>query len=89
MPEFNALLEGYHRFKEYSYPRQKARYDELADGQNPPVMVISCCDSRVDPATIFDTGPGQMFALRNVANLVPPYEQGADSTGRRQRLNLV
>ena len=74
MPEFNALLEGYHRFKEYSYPRQKARYDELSTGQNPPVMVISCCDSRVDPATIFDTGPGQMFALRNVANLVPPYD---------------
>jgi carbonic anhydrase len=75
MPEFNALLDGYKRFREYNYPRQKARFDELSkDGQNPPVMVISCCDSRVDPATIFDTGPGQMFALRNVANLVPPFD---------------
>ena len=81
MPEFNALLEGYHRFKEYSYPRQKARYDELSDGQHPPVMVISCCDSRVDPATIFDTGPGQMFALRNVANPVPPYDDAGGIHG--------
>ena len=81
MPEFNALIEGYHRFKEYSYPRQKARYDELAEGQNPPVMVISCCDSRVDPATIFDTSPGQMFALRNVANLVPPFDPSGGMHG--------
>ncbi len=82
MPEFAALLDGYKRFREYSYPRQKARYDKLSkDGQNPPVMVISCCDSRVDPATIFDTGPGQMFALRNVANLVPPYEEGGGQHG--------
>ena len=82
MPEFQALIDGYHRFKEYSYPRQKARYDQLStEGQHPPVMVISCCDSRVDPATIFDTGPGQMFALRNVANLVPPYEVGGGLHG--------
>jgi carbonic anhydrase len=76
MPEFAALVEGYHRFKSGDYVRQKARFDALADGQNPPVMIISCCDSRVDPATIFDTEPGQVFALRNVANLVPPYVQG-------------
>lgn len=44
-------------------------------------MVISCCDSRVDPATVFDTGPGQLFALRNVANLVPPYEVGGGLHG--------
>ena len=82
MPEFRELLKGYHRFKEYSYPRQKARYDQLSkEGQHPPVMVISCCDSRVDPATIFDTSPGQMFALRNVANLVPPYQERAGSIG--------
>ena len=82
MPEFAALLNGYKRFKEYSYPRQKARFDELSkDGQHPPVMVISCCDSRVDPATIFDTGPGQMFALRNVANLVPPYDDSGGMHG--------
>ena len=82
MPEFTALIEGYRRFRSDSYPQQKARYDALEnDGQSPPVMVISCCDSRVDPATIFDTVPGQVFALRNVANLVPPFETGGGLHG--------
>lgn len=82
MPEFKALIEGYRRFRADAYREQKARYDELAnDGQSPPVMVISCCDSRVDPATIFDTVPGQVFALRNVANLVPPFETGGGLHG--------
>jgi carbonic anhydrase len=74
MPEFNALLDGYRRFKSGAYQAQKDRFDALVERQAPPVMVISCCDSRVDPATVFDTVPGQMFALRNVANLVPPFE---------------
>jgi carbonic anhydrase len=75
MPEFAALVEGYRRFRGTAYVQQKARFDALAsDGQSPPIMIISCCDSRVDPATVFDTVPGQVFALRNVANLVPPYE---------------
>lgn len=82
MPEFAELIRGYGRFREGGYRAQKARYDMLAsDGQAPPIMVISCCDSRVDPATIFDTGPGQLFALRNVANLVPPYEVGGGLHG--------
>lgn len=82
MPEFKALLQGYHRFRADAYPLQKARYDSLEqDGQSPPVMIISCCDSRVDPATIFDTVPGQVFALRNVANLVPPFETGGGLHG--------
>lgn len=48
----------------------------MTDGQAPPVCVISCCDSRVDPVTIFDADPGQLFVIRNVANLVPPYRVG-------------
>lgn len=74
MPEFRSLLEGYHRFRAGNYLVQKQRWQELAEGQEPPVMVIGCCDSRVDPGMIFDTHPGQVFVLRNVANLVPPYE---------------
>lgn len=74
MPEFTALIEGYERFRKGAYHAQKDRYDALVEGQAPPVMLISCCDSRVDPATVFDTVPGQVFALRNVANLVPPFE---------------
>jgi carbonic anhydrase len=82
MPEFGALVEGYQRFRAGAYTEQKARFDALANhGQSPPVMIISCCDSRVDPATIFDTVPGQVFALRNVANLVPPYEVGGGLHG--------
>lgn len=74
MPEFKTLLDGYRRFRSGAYAAQKERFDALVDGQRPPVMVVSCCDSRVDPATVFDTVPGQVFALRNVANLVPPFE---------------
>lgn len=82
MPAFATLIAGYHRFRGEAYQAQKARFDALAeDGQSPPVMIISCCDSRVDPATVFDTVPGQVFALRNVANLVPPYEVGGGLHG--------
>jgi carbonic anhydrase len=82
MPEFRSLIEGYRRFRGDGYVQQKARFDALSsEGQAPPVMIISCCDSRVDPATIFDTVPGQVFALRNVANLVPPYETGGGLHG--------
>ncbi len=82
MPEFAVLVDGYRRFRKHEYVQQKARFDQLAnEGQAPPIMIISCCDSRVDPATIFDTVPGQVFALRNVANLVPPYETGGGLHG--------
>ncbi|MBC7506319.1 MAG: carbonic anhydrase [Sandarakinorhabdus sp.] len=74
MPQFSALLDGYRRFRTGGYVEQRERYDALADkGQSPKVMVIACSDSRVDPTRVFDTEPGQMFVLRNVANLVPPY----------------
>ena len=81
MPEFRKLLEGYSRFRSDHYAAERARWEELAEGQEPPVMIIACCDSRVDPATIFDTQPGQAFVLRNVANLVPPYEVGGGLHG--------
>ena len=81
MPEFRALLRGYRRFRSSGYREERRRWETLAEGQEPPVMIIGCCDSRVDPATIFDTEPGQMFTLRNVANLVPPYETGGGLHG--------
>jgi carbonic anhydrase len=81
MPEFRALLQGYHRFRQDRYEAERRRWARLATGQAPPVMIIGCCDSRVDPATIFDTEPGQAFILRNVANLVPPFEQGGGLHG--------
>lgn len=74
MTMFADMLEGYHRFRRDGWANQRERWDELRDGQNPRVMVIACSDSRVDPAQIFDTNPGEIFVVRNVAALVPPFE---------------
>lgn len=81
MIDFAALVDGYRRFKTNDWQKQRSRWSELADGQSPKVMVIACSDSRVDPATIFDTSPGEMFVVRNVANLVPPFESGGGRHG--------
>ncbi len=72
------LTDGYVRFRSSRYPGCRETYRALAEGQNPPVMVVSCCDSRVDPEAIFDAGPGELFVVRNVANLVPPCDPGGD-----------
>ncbi len=75
MPEFAQLLEGYRRFRNKAYHEQRDRYGELVEhGQSPKLMVIACSDSRVDPALIFDVDPGEIFVVRNVAALVPPFE---------------
>jgi carbonic anhydrase len=72
LPE--GLLNGYRSFMAGRYAGETARYRSLArDGQAPETMVIACCDSRSAPETIFDAGPGELFVVRNVANLVPPY----------------
>ncbi|MBA5778467.1 carbonic anhydrase [Stappia sp. F7233] len=71
----DSLLEGYGRYREKGYVRFREDYERLAIyGQTPDVMVVSCCDSRVTPEGIFGAGPGELFVVRNVANLVPPYE---------------
>jgi len=75
------LLAGYRRFRDHGFAAQRARWATLAEGQSPPTMVIGCADSRVDPAAIFDAAPGELFVIRNVANLVPPYEQGGGLHG--------
>lgn len=68
------LLNGYQNFMDGRYTSDTARYKELAKvGQKPHTMIIACCDSRSAPEVIFDCGPGEMFVVRNVANLVPPY----------------
>ena len=69
------LLQGYRRFRSQQWPERRAVFEQLADaGQAPRAMVIACSDSRVDPTMIFNAEPGKLFILRNVANLVPPYE---------------
>ncbi len=68
------LFHGYQAFVETRLPLERSRYHALAEtGQRPEVMVICCCNSRVSPEVIFDAHPGEMFVVRNVANLVPPY----------------
>lgn len=76
------LTDRFRRFKHRHFVPNADQYEELATyGQDPQVMIISCCDSRVDPETIFTAMPGEMFVVRNVANLVPPYETGGKYHG--------
>lgn len=76
------LLDGYSDFMSGRYAREQERYKQLAaSGQNPSTMIIACCDSRAAPETVFNAGPGELFVLRNVANLVPRYEPDASLHG--------
>ena len=79
--DFGQLVEGYRRFRRSGWSAQRERWAELAEGQRPRVMVIACSDSRVDPTQIFDARPGEMFVVRNVANLVPPFEPDTNYHG--------
>ena len=70
-----ALIRGYKSFRAGDYSEQKALYEKLGKhGQHPKIMLIACADSRVDPTDIFDAYPGEMFVVRNVANIVPPVD---------------
>ena len=76
------LTDGYKAFVAARLPRERERFEELAaSGQKPEIMVIGCCDSRVSPEVIFDARPGELFVVRNVANLVPPYEPDGEPHG--------
>src|SRR6202022_4313647 len=76
------LLDGYQAFTTQRLPTEQTRYRELSErGQSPEVMVIGCCDSRVSPEVIFDAGPGELFVVRNVANLVPVYQPDSGTHG--------
>jgi carbonic anhydrase len=78
----DALLEGYRQFRRESWPDDRARYEALAKwGQRPHTLVISCSDSRVDPQSVFGAVPGELFVVRNVAGLVPPYMPDAKYHG--------
>jgi carbonic anhydrase len=72
------LIEGYRRFRANAWLDRRRLFETLAvEGQAPRTLVIACADSRVDPAMIFDAAPGELFVVRNVANLVPPYAPDA------------
>ena len=76
------LIDGYNAFLKERLPREQSRFRELAEtGQHPEIMVIGCCDSRVSPEVIFDARPGELFVVRNVANIVPPYAPDGHAHG--------
>ena len=76
------LIDGYRAFTAQRLPTEQSRYRELSErGQSPAVMVIGCCDSRVSPEVIFDAGPGELFVMRNIANLVPVYQPDENAHG--------
>jgi carbonic anhydrase len=81
MTQFTDMLAGYRRFRSNDWAIERTRWSQLGEGQSPKVMVIACSDSRVDPTQIFDTNPGEIFVVRNVAALVPPYETTAGLHG--------
>ncbi len=83
------LMEGYRRFRRDAWPDRRRLFERLADGgQQPRAMVITCADSRVDPSMIFDTSPGELFVIRNVASLVPPYAPDAAHHGTSAALEF-
>jgi carbonic anhydrase len=83
------LESGYRAFLGERFVRERQRFRDVADRQRPEVMVIGCCDSRVSPEVIFDTSPGEIFVMRNVANLVPPYETGGEYHGTSAALEFA
>jgi carbonic anhydrase len=75
------LIAGYRRFRARRFREARDVFQRLKDGQRPATMIIACADSRADPAMIFDAAPGELFVIRNVAALVPPYEETAGLHG--------
>ncbi len=83
------LIKGYGRFRNGYFQRNRTRLEKLALEQAPEVAMVSCCDSRVDPGILFDVAPGDIFVIRNVANLVPPFETKGDYHGTSAALEFA
>ena len=85
----DSLIDGYRRFRAEVWPTDGARYESLAEqGQRPETLVVSCSDSRVDPQKVFGARPGELFVVRNVAGLVPPYQPDAGCHGTSAALEF-
>ena len=90
MTDTDALLNGFRKFREIHYEKNPKQYrDLLSKGQSPHFAVVACADSRVDPAIAFQTEPGDIFAIRNIAALVPPYEDDGRHHGTSAALEYA
>jgi carbonic anhydrase len=93
MNSIDDLISGYRRFRAGAYAEQASLYRQLGHGQSPNIMLIACADSRAEPSEIFDAAPGQLFVMRNVANLVPPYQPNGGlhgvSSGLEYAVNIL
>jgi len=90
MPTIEKLLQGFSSFRENYFENNKTLFEQLSrEGQKPSTLLISCSDSRVDPASLFGVEPGDLFIIRNVANLVPPYEPDARLHGTSSAIEFA
>lgn len=88
--KIDQLIEGYQAFRQGRYLKDRPLYDTLVEeGQSPEVMMVSCCDSRVDPVMITGAAPGALFSVRNVANLIPPYNPDGEYHGTSAALEFA
>ncbi|MDP9037770.1 MAG: carbonic anhydrase [Acidobacteriota bacterium] len=89
MSDIDSFISGFQRFREKYVDGESSLFTRLRQGQSPRSLVISCCDSRVDPAMLTGADPGEIFVVRNVANLVPPYRNGAEMPGIRADIEFA
>jgi carbonic anhydrase len=83
------FAQGYRAFRQNYFENNRGLFEQLRDGQNPKVMLVGCCDSRVDPSIILDAQPGDLFIARNIANLIPPYEPDMHHHGTSAALEFA
>jgi carbonic anhydrase len=89
MKDIAAFIAGFERFQAKYFQDERSLFSRLRQDQQPRALVISCCDSRVDPALLTGAKPGDMFVVRNVGNLVPPYRNGAEAPGIRSAIEFA
>jgi carbonic anhydrase len=89
LSDIATFVTGFERFKKKYFAGDESLFSRLRQGQNPSALVISCCDSRADPGMLMGAGPGDIFVVRNVANLVPPYGDGAEMPGIRADIEFA